>query len=758
MFKNSKVIINFIFAVIQILLIIIESLFIKLNFSNLDLGVNIILTAISVIATIIFAYLIFIKERYSYYNQVIKGEVSNLISVFILFIVGFIITLIDNIFISQMIYIVYALGYIIVFVFIMCKKMCTNEITLLIKKMVDNVDKSIEKLNEDEKKDLKLLLTKFNTTYKFEYEKRNIIACTKIINNYSKFMEKALIERNNKIINNVDKYDDLFKLLIFFYGALIIKEKNDFSNKINMLILRKYSKFINELVKCEASKAIDIALENLINIYKENEIYLDMDEAVEQLYFLICDIYKNNNISEFKKINKRIIGLLRFYSISSNDFRVKNLIFKYFSSLLVDLITEKNEFYDVVIKDLKFILMNNSIPKDTLYIISCLSSIVGSKIYDNSVVKHDIYNLVFEIIEYNSFALNENFVQWLIMYINNDNIPIYEDQIKIRTLICMRLIETNKEIPFLLIPNFLDKAQENVNNDEYNYKCINTFKELLNKCFENKKIESLRYICENINSILNVYQKQNQKEQEMWLKVYFSLLMDSLFVQDSTMIESVMYYFRKSIFTLDKEKKISKQTAKFIINSMQILSDKYIIQNEKVTIMILELFKEFLDIENNFNFVYIHDEIQRYIYQQIYYIAVSAIERNSENVIKEISNLIGWKIKEKIEKNSSVYANLCIDYAINIYELCHINCINEQTIVFVGTLFIIIGALCETNVYYNSYKKRIKSKIAKEKYMEFLSRSKKLRESAIEEWKNILGNAPQDKFDKFWDYLYTVKQ
>ena len=85
MFKNSKVIINFIFAVIQILLIIIERLFMKLNFSDLDLGVNIILTAISVIATIIFAYLIFIKERYSYYNKVIKDEVSNLISVFILF-------------------------------------------------------------------------------------------------------------------------------------------------------------------------------------------------------------------------------------------------------------------------------------------------------------------------------------------------------------------------------------------------------------------------------------------------------------------------------------------------------------------------------------------------------------------------------------------------------------------------------------------------------------------------------------------------
>ena len=101
---------------------------------------------------------IFDTVETNYFDLVFKGEVSNLISVFILFIVGFILTLIDNIFISQMIYIVYALGYIIVFVFIMCKKMCTNEITLLIKKMVDNVDKSIEKLNEDEKKDLKLLL------------------------------------------------------------------------------------------------------------------------------------------------------------------------------------------------------------------------------------------------------------------------------------------------------------------------------------------------------------------------------------------------------------------------------------------------------------------------------------------------------------------------------------------------------------------------------------------------------------------------
>lgn len=753
--KDFKVIINGIFALIVLVLIVIESLYIELNCIDLSIGVNIILTAISVIATIIFTYLIFIKERFSYYHQAINDQTTDLISIFILFVIGFIVALFDNIFISQLLYIVFTLLYIVFFVIKMCKKINNNEIDLLIAKISEKVDNNIQNTLQNDINDVRLLLRKVNTAYKFEYEKRNIIACTKIINSYSKFLDESLINRNDKIINNIDNQDDLFRLLTFFYSELIIKEKNDFSNKINLYIVTKYSKFINELVNCEASRAIDIAIDNLINIYKDNELYFNMDESVKILYLLICYMYEKNNINKFKEINKSIVGLLRYYLITSNDIKVRNLIFKYFSSLLSHLINEKNEYFDVILADLKNVLISRSMPKDSLYVISCLSSIIESKNFSNLSIKQDVYNLVLDTIKYNSLILNENFIQWLIIYINDDNIPNYKEKIQISVLICMKLLENNKDIPFLLIPDFSEKAQENINNDEFNYKCINTYKELLNKCFENKKVESLRYICGNIYYVLNVYQKQNQKEQEMWLKLYFSLLMDSLVVQDSTILESLMYYFRKSIFSLDKDRKISKQTSKYIIDSMCSLSYKYMIQNEKLTIMLLELFKEFLDTDNNFNFVHTNDEIHQLIYKQIYYIGVCAIERNSENVIKEISNLLGWKIKEKIEKKIQTYAALSIDYAIKLYELCYINCISIQTTVFVGTLFIIIGALCETDIHYTNYKKRIKTKIAKEQYKDLLLKSKIIRESAIDEWKNVLGNNPHDKIDKFWKYLYS---
>ena len=71
-------------------------------------------------------------------------------------------------------------------------------------------------------------------------------------------------------------------------------------------------------------------------------------------------------------------------------------------------------------------------------------------------------------------------------------------------------------------------------------------------------------------------------------------------------------------------------------------------------------------------------------------IAKDSIEKNQDLVIKRVSNIIGWKIKELIKDGASKHAEMLLDYAIKMYNLCRANKINDQTIVFVGTLFIIL--------------------------------------------------------------------
>lgn len=142
------------------------------------------------------------------------------------------------------------------------------------------------------------------------------------------------------------------------------------------------------------------------------------------------------------------------------------------------------------------------------------------------------------------------------------------------------------------------------------------------------------------------------------------------------------------------------------------------------------------------------------VYRSLYEIAVDAIERNQELVIQRVSNVIGWRIKEAIEKGHTTIANTLIGYAIDIFNLAQENNISQQTIVFVGTLFIIIGAFCKTNLNYLRYQKIIIEAFKnKEVSLKYLAVSKLMRSAIADVWKTILGDNPKAMIDGFWNDL-----
>mgnify|MGYP003307577837 CR=1 FL=1 len=59
---------------------------------------------------------------------------------------------------------------------------------------------------------------------------------------------------------------------------------------------------------------------------------------------------------------------------------------------MTDLIDQKNEYFNIIIDDLKHTLINNFMPKDFLYVTACLSNIIDSENFNNLNIKQDIYN------------------------------------------------------------------------------------------------------------------------------------------------------------------------------------------------------------------------------------------------------------------------------------------------------------------------------------------------------------------------------
>lgn len=104
-----------------------------------------------------------------------------------------------------------------------------------------------------------------------------------------------------------------------------------------------------------------------------------------------------------------------------------------------------------------------------------------------------------------------------------------------------------------------------------------------------------------------------------------------------------------------------------------------------------------------------------------------------------------------LEKSNSDMVEKLIQYAASLFDLCKENRINYQTIVFVGTLFIIIGAFTTTDRKYFQYRNSIVQALRKDaNNIGFLEVSRKLRETEIQTWRDVLGGDPKGVINRFW--------
>lgn len=579
-------------------------------------------------------------------------------------------------------------------------------------------------------------------------------ACKSIIKYYFDFLKLYIEERNSKIIDKKDSEEETLNVLIVFFKKLIKKDITDFSITLNNYVLYTMIKFIKLLIECQLIGPLELIMHEYCKIYLENRKYIDKDEAVGNLFKIFIFAYRKKDFELFKKINNMNIGLLRNIALTSIEDDENTFLFKYYVSILIELLEKNDEYYKYAFNEFRIYLISDTFPKNNRYVIVGLNFLIGNEKFKKSEeIKKDFYELVLQLLDNNDILNESFFINFIYHYTNSGLENDINKIIYIKYKSILNLLETNVEIPMFLYPDYSFIVEENINLNEKNISNARDIEILINKSIINKKIVSLRYLLQILKKILLKYEKSNKQEQIIWLDIYFNILSDKFLIDNYEIFEIIMYYFRETIYKLDKEKLISKDLAAHIIKAIQTFAQVYTINNEKITSYLIRLLEDFLDRENNLNFVYTNTEVEKEIYEILYYIGIDAIEANKEALVRKISNLLGWKLKEKIEKKSYLSNNI-IDNVTTLYDLCFVNGLSEQVIIFVGTLFIIIGAFCETNQNYHSYKKRIKDKISKPKYKDYLFKSKLIRECKANEWNELLKSNSNKYFNTFWSYLF----
>ena len=152
----------------------------------------------------------------------------------------------------------------------------------------------------------------------------------------------------------------------------------------------------------------------------------------------------------------------------------------------------------------------------------------------------------------------------------------------------------------------------------------------------------------------------------------------------------------------------------------------------------------------NIKSIGISKEYKLQIINIIFDIGVSAIESKDDDLIRICSNSLGWHAKDLFDADSYESFKSCINSASNLYKLLVELKYDESLIIFIGTLFVVLGAYLNTkdDKYANNF---IISETSKLPEKDLLKYSKKLRQFGSSFWDQELEMNSAKEMQKFID-------
>lgn len=347
---------------------------------------------------------------------------------------------------------------------------------------------------------------------------------------------------------------------------------------------------------------------------------------------------------------------------------------------------------------------------------------------------YDINSYEFSSFKY--YCINE-------LYSLSENDEQFKE--KVYTLhieILNRSLSAQNKPDIIVIPD-LNEIILSSNYDKEKYeRNIDKFQSILNTCIiENEATHFYKFLrC--INDVIVKTESRQKDIQILLLNVYFWSIYRSRNLANRNFYKISFELLEQAIIDLDKERVISDNLGKFIINEISEFAKKTNYDNSEIIISSINLLSEFIEDGKSLFFIINSPERKKQLYRSLYCIGTDCIENSYEEGIRRISNAIGWAIISCIKHSSIDHAYYLIDRAIDLYELSIKMDFSKATQVFIATLFTTIGAYCSKNHNLYNYRKRIieKSTIT----LDILKIAAKIRTSESEIWNDLLDNKPEE--------------
>lgn len=631
---------------------------------------------------------------------------------------------------------------------------------------------AIDTCEIDEKKIKKLMLN-YREYFNNSLRNNESELSKKIIYNLYTILKTYLTKLNELRLNGKIEDRELKSLeneiLVdtFFFNYRICTTSNNeylkvtYNNTIYTILL--------DLTKCDNISIYELLTDALDMEFK----YISATESYFQavhIIFIYSQLYENIIVDDTKKnFQKEIENKFLSLFFIANSF-VGNkivlggvLIQEYFHILSIQISNNKKELFNEYLeKSFNSILLlikeqNENLQKSffsqMVYLIKICQIDNKDKSYIEIVIeqikKLIIYSLISqqkELCVIGSFLLNE-----VIDVTSNIEIKNIINKLKLEYL--LKTIEVFPEISSNYLPDYRNEFENTTIDIVKVERIIENYKEIFYGLIRLKRTKIYYRYLETYNDLIKSL-KIEHKFKELYITEYKNIFRVAFEYESYDNFRISLYSFEKLLLYLDKEDDITDELLKEIFVIIENTS-KYVITDETANMAISYIsFVEAL--LEKMKCVQKCEQHKHQIIEIIFNIAIDAIELKNNEIIRKCSNTLGWIAKDAIDSGDVSSYRYSIDHAIKLLKLVRDFDFEEDISIFIGTLFIVVGAY---TIFKNKVQEYnfIEKRIASLSDLVFLAKSKKIRTYKAKFWGKDFDNRAGHYFDEFYRKIQKKK-
>lgn len=310
-------------------------------------------------------------------------------------------------------------------------------------------------------------------------------------------------------------------------------------------------------------------------------------------------------------------------------------------------------------------------------------------------------------------------------------------------------ISLNKDYNgYIALPDFYNRIEKQDCPKEIIDETIDSIKKLLHHCIVTDYLPPFYTLLKELRESLAKTTQQQKEVQKRLLEIFFWLFRKTIVLVNQQFFELTYDFLQQILEDMDRNRAISSDLGKFLISRVAKAYSGTRRDNEKLTILSIELLFSFMSEGEEYYFVMSNAEQRKFLYRSLFNIGTECIESNFEEGLRKVSNALGWLIIYNLKHSTQGHTTYLIGRACELFYLAKKMDISKKTQMFLLTLFTTVGAYCCKDPSYKHYRNQIIESI-KDESIERIKIAVSLRTSENDMWNDLYENRTEHLTKEF---------